>query len=60
MNKSRLILIFTFLCITCLVQAKEEDKEDKRYLLSKETYDLLNVARVAMEENSYHTVDKTL
>ena len=57
MNKSRLILIFTFLCITCLVQAKGEDKQ---YLLSKETYDLLNVARVAMEENSYHTVVKEL
>jgi predicted Zn-dependent protease len=40
-----------------VVQAKEEDKQ---YLLSKETYDLLNVTRVAMEENSYHTVIQKL
>jgi len=51
MNRSRPFLIFIFLCITCLVQAKEEDT---RYLLSKKTYDLLNVARVAMDENNYH------
>ena len=57
MNKSRLILIYILLCITCVVQAKEEDKQ---YLLSKETYDLLNVTRVAMEENSYHTVIQKL
>lgn len=57
MNKLRLILIFIFLCVTCLVHAKEEDKQ---YLLSKETYDLLNVTRVAMEENSYHAVIQKL
>ena len=57
MNKLRLILIFIFLCVTCLVQAKEENKQ---YLLSKETYDLLNVTRIAMEENSYHTVIQNL
>jgi len=57
MNKLRLILIFIFLCVTCLVQAKEENKQ---YLLSKETYDLLNVTRIAMEENSYHTVIQKL
>jgi len=57
MNKLRLILICIFLCVTCLVQAKEEDKQ---YLLSKETYDLLNVTRIAMEENSYHTVIQNL
>jgi len=51
MNRSRPFLIFIFLCISCLVQAKEEDT---RYLLSKKTYDLLNVARVAMDENNYH------
>ncbi len=57
MNKLRLILIFIFLCVTCLVHAKEEDKQ---YLLSKETYDLLNVTRIAMEENSYHAVIQKL
>jgi len=57
MNKLRLIFIFIFLCGTCLVQAKEEDKQ---YLLSKETYDLLNVTRVAMEESNYHTVIQKL
>jgi len=57
MNKLRLILICIFLCVTCLVQAKEEDKQ---YLLAKETYDLLNVTRIAMEENSYHTVIQNL
>ncbi len=57
MNKLRLILICIFLCITCLVQAKEKDKQ---YLLAKETYDLLNVTRVAMEENNYHTVIQKL
>ena len=57
MNKLRLILIFIFLCVTCLVHAKEEDKQ---YLLSKKTYDLLNVTRVAMEENSYHAVIQKL
>ena len=51
LNKSRPFLIFILLCATCLVQAKEEDT---RYLLSKKTYDLLNVARVAMDENNYH------
>jgi len=39
------------------VHAKEEDKQ---YLLSKETYDLLNVTRIAMEENSYHAVIQKL
>ena len=57
MNKSRLILICIFLCTTCLVQAKEEDK---RYLLTKGTYDLLNVVRANMEENSYHTAIQKL
>ena len=57
MNKSRLLLIFIFLCITCVAQAKENDK---RYLLNKETYDLLNVVRADMEENSYHTVIQKL
>ncbi len=57
MNKSRLIFIFIFLCITCVVQAKEEDK---RYLLTKETYDLLNVVRAEMEEDSYHTAIQKL
>lgn len=57
MIKSRLILIFIFFCITCVVQAKEEDK---RYLLTKETYDLLNVVRTAMKENSYHTAIQKL
>lgn len=57
MNKLRLILIFIFLCVTCLVHAKEEDKQ---YLLSKETYDLLNVTRVAMEESNYHAVIQKL
>lgn len=57
MNKLRLILIFIFLCVACLVHAKEEDKQ---YLLSKETYDLLNVTRVAMEESSYHAVIQKL
>ncbi len=57
MNKSRLILIFIFLGITCVVQAKEEDK---RYLLTKETYDLLNDVRAEMEEDSYHTAIQKL
>ncbi len=57
MNKLRLILIFIFLCVTCLVHAKEEDKQ---YLLSKKTYDLLNVTRVAMEESNYHAVIQKL
>jgi len=51
MNRLRPFLIFIFLCITCLAQAKEEDA---RYLLSRKTYDLLNVARVAMDENNHH------
>ena len=50
MNKSRLILIFILLFVTCLVQANEEDK---RYLLSKETYDLLMVVQDAMEAEKY-------
>jgi len=57
MNKSRLILIFIFLCITCVVQAKEEDK---RYLLTKESYDLLNIVRAEMEEDNYHTAIQKL
>lgn len=57
MNKLRLILIFIILCVTCLVHAKEEDKQ---YLLSKETYDLLNVTRIAMEESNYHAVIQKL
>ena len=57
MNKSRLIFICIFLCITCVVQAKEEDK---RYFLTKETYDLLNVVRTEMEENSYHAAIQKL
>lgn len=57
MNKLRLILIFIILCVTCLVHAKEEDKQ---YLLSKETYDLLNVTRTAMEESNYHAVIQKL
>ena len=57
MNKSRLIFICIFLCITCVVQAKDEDK---RYLLTKETYDLLNVVRAEMEEDSYHTAIQKL
>lgn len=57
MINSRLIFIFIFLSISCLVEAKEEDKQ---YLLSKETYDLLNVVRVDMEENSYLTVIQKL
>jgi len=57
MNISRLLLVITFLCITGLVQAREEDKQ---YLLSKETYDLLNVVRVEMEANSYPTVIQKL
>ncbi len=57
MNKSRLILIFMFLCITFVAQAKGDDKQ---YLLTKETYDLLYVVRAAMEENSYHTAIQKL
>ena len=57
MNKSRVIFIFIFLFVTCLVQAKEDDK---RYLLSKETYDLLNEVRGAMEENRYQFVVQKL
>ena len=57
MTISRLIFIFIFLGISGLVQAKEEDKQ---YLLSKETYDLLNVVRVDMEENSYLIVIQKL
>ncbi len=57
MNKSRLILIFIILSTTCLVQANEKDK---RYLLTKQTYDLLNVVRAEMEENNYHTAIQKL
>jgi tetratricopeptide (TPR) repeat protein len=57
MNKSRTFLLLIFLCIACLVQAKEEDT---RYLLSKETYDLLNVVRAAMDENNYQISIKKL
>ncbi len=57
MINSRLIFIFIFLGISCLVEAKDEEKQ---YLLSKETYDLLNVVRVDMEENNYLTVIQKL
>ena len=57
MNKSRVILIFILLFVTCLVQAKGEDK---RYLLSKETYDLLNEVHSAMEEENYKIVIQKL
>ena len=57
MNKSRLILILILLFVTCLVQAYEEDK---RYLLSKETYDLLMEVRDAMEAEKYQIVIQKL
>jgi len=57
MNKSHVIFIVIFLFATCLVQAKDDDKQ---YLLSKETYDMLSVVRSAMEENNYHTAIQKL
>ena len=57
MNKSRLILVSILLFVSCLVQANEEDK---RYLLSKNTYDLLMVVRDAMEAEKYQIVIQRL
>lgn len=57
MNKSRLILVSILLFVSCLVQANEEDK---RYLLSKETYDLLMVVRDAMDAEKYQIVIQKL
>jgi len=45
------------LSINSLVQAKEEDS---RYLLSKDTYDLLNDTRSAMDENNYRSAIQKL
>ena len=57
MNKSLLILVSILLFVSCLVQANEEDK---RYLLSKNTYDLLMVVRDAMEAEKYQIVIQKL
>jgi tetratricopeptide (TPR) repeat protein len=57
MNILRLIIISILLLITCFVQANEEDK---RYLLSKESYDLLMVVRDEMEAEKYQIVIQKL
>lgn len=57
MNKLRLILISILLLTNCSVQA---DEEDKRYLLSKESYDLLMVVRDEMDAEKYQSVIQKL
>lgn len=58
MNKSRLFFVILFIT-TSFVQinqtlAKESTADnDERYLLSKDTYDLLNLARDAMTDQKY-------
>ena len=57
MNYSRFVF-FVFLILTSyFAQANEKDKQ---YLLSKETYDLLNEVRTAMDEENYKIVIQKL
>lgn len=57
MNKSHLVIGFIFLLMTSLVQANEEDKQ---FLLTQETYELLNAVRKSMEEEKYTFAIKKL
>jgi tetratricopeptide (TPR) repeat protein len=56
-NKSHLVIGFIFLLMTSLVQANEEDKQ---FLLTQETYELLNEVRKIMEEEEHETAIKKL
>lgn len=57
MNKSRLIIGFIFLLMTSLLQANEDDKQ---FLLTQKTYNLLNEVRETMEEEKYTFAIKKL
>jgi len=57
MNYSRFVFFITLILASYFAQANEKDN---RYLLTKETHDLLNEVRSAMEEENYKIVIQKL